>query len=193
MKKLSLTFDDGPAAATPAVLDVLARYSVPATFFMIGNRKADHFEIVQSVARAGHRIGDHTWSHSNLTELSEDKLRAELSTSFCRYFRPPYGCYDERTLALLKEMRMQMVRWDCDSFDYALSTADEICSVVEEQMNDEDAIILFHDGDSRNDKADRSVTVEAVDRMIPKYRAQGYEFVSLSEMTLPGTPRKVFL
>jgi peptidoglycan-N-acetylglucosamine deacetylase len=194
MKKLSLTFDDGPSPFTAAILGVLLAHKVPATFFMIGSRFDSYADAL--IRNAGQEIGNHTYSHSDLVRSSIGEVRIQISHAFnpkSKYFRPPYGNCDDVVLGVCGELGLQVVLWDCDSFDYALKTADEICAVLDSQMNGEDAIILLHDGDSRDRTTNRWPTVEATNRIITKYKAQGFEFVPLSEMELPGKPRKVSL
>jgi peptidoglycan-N-acetylglucosamine deacetylase len=110
------------------------------------------------------------------------------------YFRPPEGKYDDGVIQYLNSALwdVKLVMWDIDGFDWTLKTADEICAVVDEQIGD-GGIILLHDGDSTTPNGDRWATVEATDRLITKYKTQGFEFVPLSEMELPGNPRKVSL
>jgi peptidoglycan/xylan/chitin deacetylase (PgdA/CDA1 family) len=193
MKKLSLTFDDGPSASTVPLLDVLRCHSVTATFFQIG--KWSNKSISALIGASGHELANHSQRHIDLRR----KLYADLIDEICvdgvlehRYFRPPYGFYDYAVLQAVQDMDLQFVLWDIDSFDYALTTADSIEQQIDEQIGD-GGIMLFHDGDSRSMNANRAVTVEVVDRIIPKYRAMGYEFVPLSEMEFPGKPRKTIL
>lgn len=191
MKKLSLTFDDGPGPYTPAILDVLAKHDVRATFFMIGNRMTRERDLVNRVQRNGHMIGNHSWSHDDLRGASIDKLRDEV-LSVSNYFRPPCGLYDGFLVGFMKDRAIQMVLWDVDSFDWTLQTAEEICAMVDYQVGD-GGIILLHDGDSRDASADMSRTVEATDRIITRYKSEGFEFVPLDQMTLPGTLRRTSL
>jgi peptidoglycan/xylan/chitin deacetylase (PgdA/CDA1 family) len=193
MKKLSLTFDDGPnGPCTDALLDVLSRHGVLATFFVIQSRSLMQSVLAKRIERRGHAVENHGYTHRDLRGLSWSELELEIG-GWGKYFRPPGGHYDDGLLNYLSFYGIEMVLWVIDSFDYCLKTADEICAVVDEQMNGEDAIILLHDGDSTKSNGDRWATVEATDRIITKYKAQGYEFVSLDQMTLPGTPRRTSL
>jgi len=195
MKKLSLTFDDGPnPQCTPEILDVLARHDVPATFFTIGKYVHVHPELVKRAETEGHMCENHTWSHRDVRGMDWHELESEIG-GWGNYFRPPGGRYDEGVLSYLELYKIQMVMWDFDGFDYIHGrTADQIVQTLDEQIQDtDDGIILLHDGDSENSVGDRRATVEATDRIIAKYKAEGYEFVPLSEMQLPGTPRKTSL
>ena len=192
MKKISLTFDDGPnPGVTESLLVVLAKHGVTATFFMIGEREARNSQIAKLMETQGHTIENHTWSHRNLCGATWEELEKEIN-GWGQYFRPPGGHYDEGMLDYLRLYNIQFVLWDIDSFDYALKMADSIEQQIDEQIGD-GGIILLHDGDSEKVVGDRWNTVEVVDKIIPKYRALGYEFVPLSEMELPGKPRKTIL
>jgi peptidoglycan/xylan/chitin deacetylase (PgdA/CDA1 family) len=191
MKKLSLTFDDGPSPWTLRVLEVLAKHSAPATFFMVGQVMLKAPEIVDEVRAAGHSIGNHTLTHCDLRSLTVDEIYHELG-GWGDFFRPPYGFRDERVDEVARELKLPLALWDIDSFDWALQSAEEVEAQIEEQVGD-GGIVLLHDGDSRGPSTDMSRTVVAVDWVISRYRELGYEFVPLSEMELPGKPRKVSL
>jgi peptidoglycan-N-acetylglucosamine deacetylase len=193
MKKLSLTFDDGPSPpCTEALLAVLSYYSVPATFFMIGERMHAQESTARHVEQAGHVIGNHTRTHRNLCGAVIEDIAREIDR-WGEYFRPPGGHCDEAMLNYLQQHNIQLVLWDADGLDWKLRTADEILANLASQISSfpgESGIILLHDGDSENLDGNRWATVEATDRLITRYRAQGFAFVPLSEMTLPREPRK---
>jgi peptidoglycan/xylan/chitin deacetylase (PgdA/CDA1 family) len=192
MKKLSLTFDDGPSPpCTEALLDVLSRHSVPATFFMIGERMQAQEATVKRVEQAGHVIGNHSRTHRNLRGATSEDLAREIK-HWGKYFRPPGGHYDEAVLDYLRQNNIQLVLWDAEGLDWKLKTADEIVGYLAAQiasLDDGSGIVLLHDGDSENLDGNRWATVEATERTITHYRAQGFEFVPLSEMTLPRKPK----
>ncbi len=202
MKKLSLTFDDGPHPVhTPAILDILARHKVPATFFPIGEHVFFYPDIVKQAERAGHRCENHTWHHLDMRGRDWPELEKEIG-GWGKYFRPPGGQYDEGVLSYLELYGIKLALWDADGFSHIPGiTADGICAAVDDQITSggEDGygagsgIILLHDGDSASPNGNRWATVEATDRIITKYKAHGYEFVSLDQMTLPGTPRRTSL
>lgn len=193
MKKLSLTFDDGPSPpCTEALLAVLSYHSVPATFFMIGQKMLAHEATVKRVEQAGHAIGNHTRTHRNLCGAPFEAIDHEINR-WGQYFRPPGGHYDEGILDYLRLHDIRLAMWDAEGLDWKLRTADEIVAYLAEQideLDDEGGIVLLHDGDSEDPNGNRWATVEATDRIIKRYRAQGFEFVPLSEMTLPKKPRK---
>ena len=188
MKKLSLTFDDGPSPpCTEALLAVLSYYSVPATFFMIGERMLAHESTVKRVEQAGHVIGNHTQTHRNLRGATFEELDREINR-WGQYFRPPGGHYDEGVLKYLRDHDIQLAMWDAEGLDWKLRTADEIVAYLDSQianLEGDGAIVLLHDGDSENLAGNRWATIEATDRIITRYRSQGFEFVPLSQTTLP--------
>ena len=192
MKKLSLTFDDGPSPpCTEALLAVLSYYSVPATFFMIGQRMLAHEATVKRVEQAGHAIGNHTRTHRNLCGAPFEAIEHEINR-WGQYFRPPGGHYDEGILEYLRLHDIQLAMWDAEGLDWKLRTADEVVACLAEQidmLDGDGGIVLLHDGDSEDPSGNRWATVEATDRIITRYRAEGFEFVPLSEMTLPREPK----
>ena len=192
MKKLSLTFDDGPSPpCTEALLAVLSYYSVPATFFMIGERMLAQESTVKRVEQAGHVIGNHTRTHRNLRGATFEELDHEINR-WGQYFRPPGGHYDDGVLEYLRDHDIQLAMWDVEGLDWKLRTADEIVAYLDAQMANlegDSAIVLLHDGDSENVDGNRWATVEATRRIIARYRAQGFEFVPLRDMTLPREPK----
>lgn len=195
MKKLSLTFDDGPDPInTLDVLEVLDRHKVPATFFVIEERSLKYPNTVKCAEIAGHVIANHSLTHSDLCGATFEQLEKEIN-GWGQYFRPPGGHYDTGLLKYLELYSIQFVLWDADGFDYIPGrTAEQIVQTLDEQIAGTDGgIILLHDSDSRDQNANRSATVEAIDRLIQRYKAEGYEFVPLDQMTLPGVPRKTVL
>lgn len=159
---------------------------------MIGERMRAQESTVRRVEQAGHVIGNHALTHRRLTGATVEDLDREINR-WGQYFRPPGGHYDEGVLEYLRRYNIRLVLWDVDARDWELRTAGEIvdCAAAQiNKLNAEGAIILLHDGDAEDSSGNRWATVEATDRIITRYRAQGFEFVPLSEMTLPREPRK---
>lgn len=147
---------------------------------------------VKRVQQAGHVIGNHTLTHRDLCGETSENLEREINR-WGQYFRPPGGHYDSGVLEYLRRYEIQLVLWDVDGLDWKLRTAGEIVDCIAGQIGsfeDESGIILLHDGDSENLDSKRWATVEATDRVIARYQTHGFEFVPLSEMTLPRKPRK---
>ncbi len=198
-KKIAITFDDGPDPRwTPKILDVLKEKHVPASFFVIGEEAARSPGILKREYGDGHSIGNHTYTHPVLDEISPTQLRWELnitqrlieSTLGVKsiLFRPPYGIdhqpeYAEEVAQLpgIQDMGYLIVGQKIDPHDWRQPygkqvPAQEIINGVLRQA-DAGNIILFHDGGG-----DRSQTVAALPQIIDQLRARGYEFVSVPEL-----------
>ena len=184
MTTVYLTFDDGPHAVhTPAVLDVLSRYRAHATFFQIGQCIAAHPELTRRVADEGHGVGNHTWSHPDLSQLDRPAFEAEvgrtntlLTEPLCRapsLFRPPYGRMSETTRRDAAEAGLETVLWDVDPEDWDCPGTAAIVSRVLGTSRP-GAIVLFHDGGG-----DRSQTVAALEEILAELAPRGFTFPPL--------------
>ncbi|KAJ1568681.1 chitin deacetylase [Cladochytrium tenue] len=153
-----LSYDDGPSEYTPGVLSYLAEKDVSATFFIVGSRVLENPDALLSAYQSGHQIGMHTWSHPDLTQLSDDQIVAEIVYSAMaiktvtgivpKYMRPPYGSINDNVRSVLKAMGVRVVMWATDSTDSADgATAASIADVVSQWGgSDYDrAISLEHD------------------------------------------------
>ncbi|MGA9567517.1 MAG: polysaccharide deacetylase family protein [Candidatus Korobacteraceae bacterium] len=191
-RKLALTYDDGPnEAATPQLLDVLARHNVKATFFVLGRFVQQKPEIVRALASAGHTIGNHSWDHPRLIFASNAELRRQIEQTQSAIFdacgvtptlfRPPYGGRRPGTLDAVRALGLEPVMWNVTCYDWKPTTADKVVAHAQRQIRGGD-VILMHDGDQHAMGADRKHTVEATDRLISQYKAEGYEFVTITEM-----------
>jgi peptidoglycan/xylan/chitin deacetylase (PgdA/CDA1 family) len=188
---LALTFDDGPNDPdTERLLEILDRYGVKATFFMIGQHVAARPKIAEAVARAGHVIGNHTFTHPNLTFCSPAKVREEVEAceraltdavgEHSRLFRPPHGGRRPSVLRVVRKAGLAPVLWSVTGYDWNGESASRIEANVVSQMR-RDEIILLHDGSHLNGTSDHSQTLIATGNLIRRYRDQGGEFV-----TIPG-------
>jgi len=191
-KQIALTYDDGPNDPhTLRLLEVLARHEVRATFFMIGRFVAEKPEIARHVARASHVIGNHTFNHPNLIFCSAARVRSELEQcrkaltdtvgEHSKLWRPPFGARLPHVLSVSRKLGLEPVMWTVSSNDWKIYTADGIEQRVAERIRGGDTI-LMHDGSHIRMGADRARTVEATDRLIRRFKDQGYEFVTVTEM-----------
>ena len=191
-KQIALTYDDGPNDPhTLNLLDVLAKHSVRATFFMIGRYVQQRPDIARAVVQAGHVIGNHTFTHPLLIFKSGAQTRTELVD--CRQalddaigkhsnlFRPPFGGRRPATIRIARELGLQTVMWNVTGYDWNAPPAAVIEKKVARQMRGGD-VILLHDGGHRALGADRAQTVIATDNLIQRYKDEGYEFVTVEEM-----------
>jgi peptidoglycan/xylan/chitin deacetylase (PgdA/CDA1 family) len=187
---VALTFDDGPLPPyTNEILRVLARYEVPATFFCIGLNALAHPDEVRRIHEQGHSLGNHTWSHPFLPQLSRPQLAEQLdrtaeqlavTAEAPRFFRPPYGSRTPEVLGWLREFDTTTVLWDVAPDDWAMPGAEAISSRVVDETTD-GSIILLHDGGG-----DRSQTVAALPLIIESLLARGFRFVRVDELANPG-------
>jgi peptidoglycan-N-acetylglucosamine deacetylase len=191
-RKLALTYDDGPNDPdTLKLMAVLARHDVRATFFVLGRFVQQKPEIVRALASAGHAIGNHSWDHPRLIFASNAELRRQVAQTQSAIFdacgvtptlfRPPYGGRRPGTLSAVHTLGLKPVMWNVTCYDWKSTSADKIFAHAQRQIHGGD-VILMHDGDQRAMGADRSHTVAATDRLVARYKAEGYEFVTIPEM-----------
>ena len=191
-KQLALTYDDGPNDPhTFRLLEVLSKHNVHATFFLIGRYAKQRPEIAREIIKAGHVIGNHTFTHPLLTFKSNAEIRQELTD--CRaalqdavgkhshLFRPPFGGRRPAVLRIARELGLQPVMWNVTGYDWNTPPAAVIERKVTRQIRGGD-VILLHDGGHRQIGADRSQTVIATDHLITKYKSEGYEFATIPQM-----------
>lgn len=191
-KRIALTYDDGPNDPhTLRLLEVLARHNVQATFFLIGRYVRQRAEIAREIVKAGHVVGNHTFTHPLLIFKSAAEIRKELSD--CRaalhdaigehsdLFRPPFGGRRPAVLGTARELGLEPVMWNVTGYDWNAPPAPVIESKVVKQVRGGD-VILLHDGGHKNMGADRSQTVLATDSLITRYQAEGYDFVTIPKM-----------
>ena len=191
-KQLALTYDDGPNDPhTMRVLEVLARHNVRATFFLIGRYVQQRPEIVREVVKAGHVIGNHTFTHPLLTFKSSAEVRKELTD--CRsaiqdavgkhssLFHPPFGGRRPAVLRIARELGLEPIMWNVTGYDWNAPAATVIEKKVSSQIRGGD-VILLHDGGHKRMGADRSQTVLATDHLITRYKSEGYDFATIQQM-----------
>ncbi|MBO0789875.1 MAG: polysaccharide deacetylase family protein [Ktedonobacteraceae bacterium] len=188
---VALTFDDGPQATfTPQVLQILQRYRVPATFFCIGRQVQQDAALVRQTHQEGDVIGDHSWSHPNLTTLSPAAIRWQLRTTSVviqqatgvapTLFRPPYGATNATVRNIASQLGLTQIMWTLDTRDWQRPGVASIVNAALGAHNG--SIILMHDGGG-----DRSQTVQALPRIIDGLRQRGFTFIAPAE-----GPREAF-
>lgn len=191
-KQLALTYDDGPNDPhTFRLLEVLAKYDVHATFFLIGRFVRQRQDIVREIVNAGHGVGNHTFTHPLLTLKTAADVRQELTS--CRsalqdaigepsnLFRPPFGGRRPAVLRVARDLALQSIMWNVTGYDWTAPPAEVIERKVSGQIRGGD-VILLHDGGHRQMGADRSQTVLATDHLIARYKSEEYEFVTIQQM-----------
>ena len=184
VKYIALTFDDGPnTTTTNEVLDMLEKHEVIASFFLIGNNINE--ESARAVKRAydmGCEINDHSQTHSNMTELTEEQIKSEIQTTedkifeitgeHSKFFRPPYISVND---TMFDSIDMPFIAGIGANDWEDRVTAEMRARMILKQAKDGD-IILLHDAQGN------SKTVEALDTIIPELKKQGYKFVTVSEL-----------
>ncbi|WP_145331496.1 polysaccharide deacetylase family protein [Paenibacillus xylanexedens] len=189
-KQVALTFDDVPDPRfTPQVLDVLKKYKVRATFFVVGNRAEKHPDLVKRMVKEGHIVGNHSYNHPEFSKLSMNAFRKQILhtgdiihrlTGYTpKMIRPPYGDINEEQLRWAAKQHYSIVNWNVDSLDWkGLSkekVKDNILSAVKPG-----SIVLQHAGGGTG--SNLKGTVEALPEVIEELRNRGYELVTLDEM-----------
>ena len=179
-KMIALTFDDGPNYNTSKVIDVLNKYYIKATFFVLGSRAINNKDILKKMADSGMEIGNHTYNHLLLTKYDENKIRSEIEdTSEVIYsatkkrpklLRPSYGSVNNK---IKKVANMPIIIWDIDTLDWKYHNSKRITSRVVNKVRDGD-IILMHDI--------YSASLNALSNIIPILQDNGYEFVTIDEL-----------
>ena len=180
-KKVALTFDDGPHPTnTLEILELLDKHDAKATFFMLGNRVDFYPDIAKVIAEKGHELGNHTWTHKDLTTLGQEEISEEVAVTNevirnatgeePTVFRPPYGAVDDH----VREVRGRPpTLWTIDTLDWKSRDPNQIVKIVEDNVRD-GSVILMHDI--------HETTVTAVERILSSLEKEGYEFVTVSEI-----------
>lgn len=201
-RRVALTFDDGPDPLwTPQVLDALSREHAPATFFLVGDQAQACPSLVRRELAEGHLLGNHTFLHPNLQEISPLRLKGELNATQrvieaitgrqTLLFRPPFDTDStpthSRELAVLSQVTAQgyvIAAADVDSVDYARPGVQAIIdNVLHGLEKSKSNVVVLHDAGG-----DRAQTVAALATLIPALRARGYELVTLDNLL--GQPRE---
>ncbi len=184
-KTIYLTFDDGPNPTwTPRILSLLEEYGAHASFFVVGENVQRWPSLVQRAAQDGDTIGDHTWSHPNLTDMPPTAVYIELgrdrnwiTTLTGRpptVWRPPYEAFNASDAAIATGLGMKMQLWSVDTGDWQLPGAEVIVLRVMAALHN-GMVVLLHDGGG----VTRSETVAAVAILIPELEAAGYRLAAL--------------
>jgi peptidoglycan/xylan/chitin deacetylase (PgdA/CDA1 family) len=192
--ELTLTFDDGPNPAwTPRLLEILAHHQVLAAFFVVGSHANIEPELVRRISKAGHTVGNHSWSHPNLSVTSAKRVREELRRTTdrlqqitgqpVRYFRPPFGGRRPVVITIARELGMTPVLWNAITSDWKEGSAEKIAlqlsaKIDRLRLQGHSANLVLHDGDHSAPSAFRRPSVDAADYLIKRY-INTHRFVTL--------------
>lgn len=190
-KCVALTYDDGPSNLTPKLLDTLSAKDATATFFLIGQNVVNLPQVVKRTHDLGFEIGNHSWTHPELTKVSVEQLNSELSRTSAAItqitgepvtlMRPPYGAFNQTVLNAAAQQGLTVVHWTNSPEDWRADrrTPEQIADITLQRVTP-GSIILMHDI--------HTWTVDAAPMIIDGLRAQGYEFVTVSELAGPVQP-----
>ncbi|PKV89704.1 polysaccharide deacetylase family protein [Streptomyces sp. TLI_146] len=180
---INITIDDGPDPKwTPQVLDLLREYGVKATFCMVGTQAQAHPDLVKKVVAAGHRLCDHSVSHNTAMDKKSPSYQAQQILDAERmiteasggvrpmYYRAPGGAFTPYSRQLAASRGMRPLGWNVDSKDFERPGTNAIVATVERELHN-GPTLLFHDAGG-----DRTQTVQALRRILPRLKEQGYSF-----------------
>lgn len=180
LRHIALTFDDGPSDFTDELLDCLEEYHAHATFFMVGSEIENYPETVKRMLAAGCELGNHTYSHTDLTTLTAgqmqeaigatDELLLELTGQGASVLRPPYGNVND---LVLSTVGTPMILWSIDTMDWDTRDAQKTINTVKKEVFD-GAVILMHDIYEES--------LEAARTLIPWLIDEGYELLTVHEL-----------
>lgn len=177
---VALTFDDGPNANTSRVLDILEKYNVKATFFVLGTNIKGYEDTILRMKELGMEIGNHMYSHKLMTRLTEEEITSEIKkvddlvfniiNRYPTLIRPSYGTSNKR---MLKIIDRPVIIWDIDTLDWKYHNSTRISNKILDKVSDGD-IVLMHDI--------YSATANSLEITIPKLLDKGYQLVTVSEL-----------
>lgn len=183
-KLVALTFDDGPKpGVTEPLLDVLTQWQVPATFFVIGRHVMEYPELTRQIDRAGMEIANHSYTHPNLTKLSETRIAQEILRTQAavqtvvgktpRYLRPPGGNWNPKVAAVARTWGLTPCMWTVDVYGSEVIGAQQVADAVLAQVRP-GAIVLMHNG--------KVSTLQALPTIIKELRRRGYSFATVDAL-----------
>ncbi|HXX68224.1 MAG TPA: polysaccharide deacetylase family protein [Polyangiaceae bacterium] len=182
-KRVALTFDDGPSAATRRCLDVLADLDVRATFFLVGENAARRPDLVAEYTRRGHDVGSHGWSHEDFRALGASRLTEELGRTWAfipsgrdaiRLVRPPRGALSPRILLKLATSGYVTVLWSVDSDDCRTRDPVAIARRLSPRRVRSGDVVLLHET--------QPWTMRALGPVVRALRAAEYEFATITDL-----------
>ncbi len=183
VKRVALTFDDGPDERTPRYLEVLERYGVAATFFVMGDLTEARPDAINEYLRRGHQIGSHGYDHQKFTALSARALRDQLARTEALigpvpqgrlWVRPPYGAMGPREAAIMLARGHVIGMWSLDSKDYEEAAPAELAARCAPDVVQPGDVLLFHEG--------HDWTLAALPLVIEGLLGAGFELVTMADL-----------
>ena len=187
-KMISISFDAAWGNEdTEQLIDILGKYNIKATFFVVGEWVDKYPESVKALHDAGHEVMNHSNDHAHMSKLSREEIIADVNACNDKIeavtgvrptlIRPPDGEYDDNVISAIRSMDMEPIQWDVDSLDWKDLSAPEITKRVTEKVQ-AGSIVLFHNAAKH--------TPEALPTILESLLQQGYTFVPISQLILPG-------
>jgi peptidoglycan/xylan/chitin deacetylase (PgdA/CDA1 family) len=186
---LALTFDDGPSAKyTSQVLDILERHQAHATFFLVGQEVAGNEALLRRMYDGGHEIGNHTWNHRKINELTPQQLQDDVARTqqaivaagvpAPRLFRPPYGLFNA---TIRSHVSLTIISWNIDPEDWKARKSEKITEHVLAHARP-GAIVVMHDTER--------LTAQALEPLLTALKDRQYHLVTVSDLLdlSPGQP-----
>ena len=186
-KQVAISFDAAWGNDdTETLINILKKYEVPATFFVVGAWVDKYPESVKQLSDAGHQIQNHSNTHPHMSQISVSQIKDELESCnkkiesitgvYPTLLRAPYGDYNNTLIETTNDMNMEVIQWDVDSLDWKENaTPENICNRVTSKVKN-GSIVLFHN--------DADHTPEALPNILKCLKDQGYEFVFISDLIL---------
>jgi len=188
-KVVSISFDAAWGnEQTQTLLDILDKYKVKSTFFLVGQWVEKYPDSVKDIAKAGHDVGNHSSTHPHMPQMSSKQMLDELNDCNDKVekligkrptlFRPPYGDYNNTLVETVNSINMYGVQWDIDSLDWKDPTPQQMVDRIKKKLQP-GSIVLLHNG-AKN-------TPEALPMIIEMIKGEGYEIVPISQILLKGS------
>lgn len=185
-KTIAISFDaTWGAEHTEDILDILDKYEINTTFFLVNIWIEDNPAIAKEIADRGHEIGLHSVSHPKFTTLTTEEMKTELNDNAAKIlevtgqkatlFRPPYGDYNDTVIQVCQQLDYIPIQWSVDSMDWKGLSSGEIIQRVLNQI-DNGKIVLFHNNGEN--------TAAALETILPKLKEEGYTIVPIGELIL---------
>lgn len=183
-KKVAITFDCAWGADDiPSIIRTLESNNVSATFFTVGTWVDKFPSAMKELDKASMEIGNHSNSHAHVNKMSygenledmtkcNDKIE-KITGKKVKFYRGPYGEYNNTVISVAKELEMNVIQWDVDTLDYEGKTTEEMCQRIKKKIRN-GSIILMHN--------DTKHTSEGLQQIIDTIQEEGYEIVPLDEL-----------
>lgn len=185
---ISISFDASWGSQhTMQILDILDRYEVKATFFLVGIWVDKYPELVKEIAARGHEIGNHSATHPYMTKISQSKMREELDVMSGKVealtgarpvlFRPPYGDYNNDVVTVSRAEGYEVIQWSVDSLDWKNRGVDDLVRRATKNVKPGDIVLFHNDSDS---------IADALPTVLDAYKAQGLRCIPVGQLLLEG-------